>query len=334
MKYSRRDEQFLKKEMNKTMESLRSSFNLQKEEPEDTKESQEDKYNKKLEDMRKALASSNHPQRKELNINMKSLRSSKTVSYTIGGIIFVTVLFIASMCFTIVPARTVGVGVTFGKPTAVYDNGFHFKSPITKVTKLDGSVQNNIYNGDSSVPVRLGNNSKAQVDVSVQWKLKTDNAQQLYLDYKTFDSIQSNLVDRNLRAALNDVMATYDPLASAKQEGESHDLADLAKQVQDTLTKKVGTDIEVRSITIPLIDFDESTQDKINELQAEMARTRIAQQKQSTSEAESRANEMLTKSLTNEVLTSKCLDIVERSGQSPLGCFPGSNQAIVDTTNK
>lgn len=30
------------------------------------------------------------------------------------------------------------------------------------------------------------------------------------------------------------------------------------------------------------------------------------------------------------LLTSKCLDIVERSNQSPLGCFPGaSGQPII-----
>ena len=251
-----------------------------------------------------------------------------------GGLFFIIVL-IGIFCTTIVPARTVGIGVTFGKPTAVYDNGFHWKSPVTKVTKLDGSVQNNIYNGDSAIPVRLGNNSKATVDVSAQWKLKTDNAQQLYLDYKTFESIQSNLVDRNLRAALNDVMATYNPIENVKDgDSKDDDLAQLAQQVQETLVDKVGEDIDVRSMTIPLIDFDESTQNKINELQAEVARTRIAQQRQKTSEAEAKANDILDKSLSDEVLTSKCLDIIERSGQSPLGCFPGSNQAIVDTTNK
>ena len=130
-------------------------------------------------------------------------------------------------------------------------------------------------------------------------------------------------------------MATYNPIENVKDgDSKDDDLAQLAQQVQETLVDKVGEDIDVRSITIPLIDFDESTQNKINELQAEVARTRIAQQRQKTSEAEAKANDILNKSLSDEVLTSKCLDIIERSGQSPLGCFPGSNQAIVDTTNK
>lgn len=80
----------------------------------------------------------------------------------------------------------------------------------------------------------------------------------------------------------------------------------------------------------PRINFDEATQTRIDELQAEIARTRVAEQRQATADAERRANEILDRSVSDNVLTSKCLDIVERSGQSPLGCFPGaSGQPII-----
>lgn len=252
----------------------------------------------------------------------------------VSGVVAFVLLAVFFMSVTIVPARTVGVGVTFGKPTGVYSNGFHFKSPFEKVTKLDGSVQNNVYNDDSSITVRLGNNSKASADVSVQWQLKVDNAEQLYLDYKTFDSIRSNLVDRNLRASLNEVMANYNPLASVDDSKNNNGAADLdllAKQVRDSLIKKVGSDIDVKSVTLPIISFDEATQNKIDELQSEIARTRVAEQKQETADAERKANEILERSISDNVLTSKCLDIVDRSGGSPLGCFPGSSaQPIID----
>lgn len=86
---------------------------------------------------------------------------------------------------------------------------------------------------------------------------------------------------------------------------------------------------------MPIINFDEPTQNRINELQAETAKTRVAQQRKQTSEAEAEANKILERSLTPETLTSKCLDIVAESGQSPIGCFPNSGvQPITMTGDK
>lgn len=226
---------------------------------------------------------------------------------------------------TIVKPRTVGVVVSLGKPVTVLSNGFHFKAPWQTVEKLDGSVQNDVYSGDSSIQARLGNNGVATVDASIQWQLKTDDAMNVFLDYKTFEGIQSNLVDRNFKAAVNEVMANYDPLNYADSAEGGQDLAVLAEEIKEKMSEKVGDQIDVRSVTLPIINFDESTQTRINELQAETAKTRVAQQKKETSTAEAEANRILDESITDETLTSKCLDIVAESGQSPIGCFPGSD---------
>ena len=230
---------------------------------------------------------------------------------------------------TIVQPRTVGVKVALGKPTGVVGNGFHAKAPWEKVEKLDGSVQNDVYAGDSSISVRLGNNSRATVDASIQWQLKTDEAMQVFLDYKTFEGIQSNLVDRNFRTALNEAFAGYDPLNYSSPEEGGKALSELSAKVQKNMEAKVGKQIEVRSVSLPLIAFDEATQKRIDDLQSESAKTRVANQKKETSKAEAEANETLEKSVTDKTLTSKCLDIVAESGQSPIGCFPGNSASPV-----
>lgn len=251
------------------------------------------------------------------------------------GILVVSVIIIALMSVTIVQPRTVGVKVALGKPTSVVSNGLHLKWPWEKVEKLDGSVQNDVYSGESGIPVRLGNNGRATVDASIQWQLKTDDAMDVFLDYRTFEGIQSNLVDRNFRAALNEVMATYDPLTYSEPSQGGQDLEGLAKAVQDKMQGKVKTQIDIRSVTLPIINFDDPTQNRINELQAETAKTRIAEQRKQTSTAEAEANKILEQSLTPETLTSKCLDIVAESGQSPIGCFPNSGvQPITMTGDK
>lgn len=245
-----------------------------------------------------------------------------------AGLAIIALLFSS---LTIVQPRTVGVVVGFGKPVAVLGNGLHVKAPWQSVEKLDGAVQNDVYSGKSAIPVRLGNNGKATVDASIQWQLKTDDAMDVFLDYRTFEGIQSNLVDRNFRASLNEVMAEYDPLNPENAAEGGQDLAGLAKKVEAKMQEKVGTQIEVRSVTLPIVNFDDATQSRINELQTETARTRVAEQKKSTSTAEAEANRILVESITPETLTSKCLDIVAESGQAPIGCFP-SDAAVQPIT--
>ncbi|QDY66443.1 SPFH domain-containing protein [Glutamicibacter halophytocola] len=267
---------------------------------------------------------------------MKPENKNRSATRATGiGVFAVSLVVLGIMSTTIVQPRTVGVKVALGKPTSVVSNGFHLKWPWEKVEKLDGSVQNDVYSGDSGIPVRLGNNGRANVDASIQWQLKTDDAMDVFLDYRTFEGIQSNLVDRNFRATLNEVMATYDPLAYTEPSKGGQDLEGLAKAVQGKMQGKVKTQIEIRSVTLPIINFDEPTQNRINELQAEAAKTRVAEQRKQTSTAEAEANKILERSLTPETLTSKCLDIVAESNQSPIGCFPNSGvQPITMTGDK
>ncbi|MBC3185755.1 SPFH domain-containing protein [Corynebacterium sp. zg-331] len=252
-----------------------------------------------------------------------------------GATTAIGVIVLALSCVTVVQPRTVGITTAFGKPTGSLGNGLHLKAPWESVTKLDGAKQNDIYRDGGedtlgNIEVRLGNDAKATVDASLQWQLKVDRAEELFMDYRTFEGIQSNLVDRNFRAALNEVMSGYDPLSPGNVDANSDTLAALSQQTLDKMRAKVNGQIEVHSVTIPIINFDQSTQARIDELQSEIARTRIAEQKKATNEAEARANQALAGSLSPEVLTSKCLDIVADSNQSPLGCFPTGVQPVAE----
>lgn len=254
--------------------------------------------------------------------------NSSRIAWTIFGSIIVGLVTLGLSATTIIPPRTVGVTVAFGKPTQILSNGIHIKVPWASVEKLDGAVQNDVYNGSNAVDVRLGNNSKAKADASIQWQLSTKDTMQVFLDYRTFENIQQNLVDRNFRASMNEVMSEYNPLDSLETAQGGSDLGTLSEKVLEKMKEKVGNQINVKSVTIPIINFDKSTQQRIDELQQETARTRIAEQKKETSKAESAANRELEKSLSDEVLISKCLDIIAESGQSPIGCFPGNGGTV------
>lgn len=250
-------------------------------------------------------------------------------------------LFLIISTTTIVSTRNVGVITTFGKPTGTLGNGFHLIAPWAKVTEMDGAVQidwhkDNDPNGDNhdgALVVRLGNNSNAWVDTSVRWEIKQDAADDLFLQYKTFDNVRTNLVTRNLQVALNDVFASYNPLATtdaadpaaAATPTESR-LPELAEEVTKALQAKVGEQVTIFEVQIPTIAFDGKTQERIDELNRQKAATAVAKESLATAQEQNRANEELAKSVGSNpnVLVSKCLDIVREKGGSVFGCWPGS----------
>jgi SPFH domain / Band 7 family len=189
---------------------------------------------------------------------------------------------------------------------------------------MNGTIQIDNHTGESATTVRLGNNSTAFVENSVRWRIQPAAADELFLDYREFENVRDNLVTRELRAALNEVFADFDPLAPENVEGAN--VQALGDDVAEKLRTKVGDQVEIINVIVPLVNYDDATQERINALNVEKANTRIAEQRAKTAEAEARANEILAASVSNDpnVLVSKCLDAAREARISPLGCWPGT----------
>jgi hypothetical protein len=78
---------------------------------------------------------------------------------------------------------------------------------------MNGTIQIDNHTGESATTVRLGNNSTAHVDNSVRWRIQPAAARRVVPGLPGFDNVRDNLVTRELRAALNEVFADFDPLA-------------------------------------------------------------------------------------------------------------------------
>ncbi|MET0468649.1 MAG: SPFH domain-containing protein [Aeromicrobium sp.] len=211
---------------------------------------------------------------------------ARWVGFAAVGSALLGVVLLATSCVTQVTTKNVGVVTSFGRPVGALGNGLHLKAPWHKVTEFDAAVQTDSHKGKDTAStctdIRIGNQSVACVDNSVRWRIVQDSADDLYRDYREFDNVRDSLVTRELDAALNEVFADYDPLAGVDTNGASTapSLDELTDEVTTRLRDKVGTQVEVLSVIIPLVSFDKTTQDKINDYQAELANTRIARQKQ------------------------------------------------------
>ncbi|KXO93016.1 SPFH domain / Band 7 family (plasmid) [Tsukamurella tyrosinosolvens] len=269
---------------------------------------------------------------------VRALQNKRVASRIFLGIGSLTtvlgLLILTSSCVTVVSTKNIGVVTTFGKPSRYLDNGVHLKLPWQNVTELDGAIQTQNYvdEGDKkeAITARLGNNSTARVDATVVWRIKPEAAPSLFQDYRGFDNIRDNLVTREFTAALNDTLASYNPLA-LPGEGDGAQNAKNAQTVLDKLRIKVGDRVEVLGVNIPVIHFDARTQDSINQRMTEINNTQVAQQRQKTAEAEAQANRILADSVRDpNVLASKCLDIVREKGGSVLGCIPLGGSVIAN----
>jgi len=240
----------------------------------------------------------------------------------------------------IVQTRDIGIVTSFGRPIRNLDNGLHPKLPWQKVSTLDGAIQTDSYTGTGGcTDIRIGNESTACVDNSIRWRIKPDAGDVLFRDYHTMHTIRDSLVTRELKASLNDALSDYNPLdqIQANDAGAKPNLNEFAASVTESMQSEIGDQIEVLNVIIPIIRFDDSTQQKINAYQAEVANTRIAEQREKTASAQAAANRNLSKSVSQDpnVLVSKCFDTLDEMVRNhvavPAGfsCWPNGGSALV-----
>ena len=184
---------------------------------------------------------------------------------------------------------------------------------------MNGTIQIANHTGEAATTVRLGNNSTPFVDNSVRWRIHPApmNCSWTTATSKTF---VTNLVIGELRAALNEVFSDLDPLAPENSDGAN------VQALGDQVGREVTDQIEIINVIVPLVNYDEATQDRMNAVNVEKANTRVAEQRAKTVEAEAKANEILAASVSNDpkVLVGKCLDAAREAHISPLGCWPNT----------
>lgn len=261
------------------------------------------------------------------------------LGWTAVGVAFVGGLMIFFSAFYTVGTKEDGILTTFGATSGHVGNGPHLKWPWQAVHTMDAAVQTDTYEDNRSddscqgIAVRLAFQQTGCASISIQWQIKGDATDGLYKNYRSFEHVRNALVTRKLQLAANEAFADYNPLNIAEGNAKSETLPVIGRDIQRIMKREVGKQITVLSVLVPLVTYDPSTQQRINQLQQQVALTRVADQKRQTNIAESKANEALSKSVNTSpnVLVSRCLDTLEemvKNGQSvPAGfsCWPGGS---------
>lgn len=253
------------------------------------------------------------------------------------GILPLALFFIAlfAATFTTVEAKQVGVVTSMGKPLEqTLDSGPHLVAPWQKVTEIDATTQTDEYHGEKCIVVTLADKNTACISATNRWSVNDKNANDVYAEYRSDDptkSLRDAVVSTQFKAALNSVFSTYD--ATDEKAADYDALAAAAMEITREKTKGLVDIDPDNGVTISGIKPSEKLQDKIEAIQAQEAKTRIATEAKATAAAEAAANRELASSLSKDpnVLVSKCLDIVAEGVSLPAGfsCMGGSGAVVV-----
>ncbi|UQX87392.1 SPFH domain-containing protein [Jatrophihabitans telluris] len=284
----------------------------------------------------------------------RSLGAASILRLTAIGVAVVAIISLFFSTFTTVGTKNLGVKTIGGRPVGYLTNGYHFKEPWVTVTELTNAVQTDTYASDgygkgpqgganaSCINVRIARQATACVNVSIRWQATGTGIDYLFRNFKDNEKITDNLVLRDLQQAMNEQFTAYDPLGidnngnSTNRPLSSAGGGSYSSAVLAIMRNDIGQWIDVQSVIVPLLNFDPATQDRINQLQQQVAQTRIAVQAKLTADAQAAANRALAASVNNNpgVLTSRCLDILQdavNKGQAlPAGfsCFGASTTGI------
>lgn len=249
------------------------------------------------------------------------------------GLIVLAVLLLGLSGCRHVGTKEIGIPVTFGAVgTTHYGAGLHYTAPWTSIKQMDGAIQTQNDLGSNCLNVRIANNQTGCAEVSLQWRINPTQVDYLYKNYRSFDHVRDQLVERKLFNALNEALSTYNPLAHISAKGQANPLPAYQALIYNLMKKKVKDIngqplIEVLNAQLPIVHFDPETQSRVNQLQQQVAQTAIAKQREKTNAAENVANAALAKhnTLSPLVLESRCLDLVESMVKTKQTVPPGLN---------
>ena len=250
-----------------------------------------------------------------------------------------------------VPTKSIGVPVAFGRIAGQpYGPGIHETwTPWLHLADVSERVQTTTFEvnqktGQGGLDVRIGGQQTAKLDVTIQWQILDSAADNLFLNYgqgaNIMGDVQNAVVVRELKVVANQVMGDYNPIQDVSVTGTAGNsqFSKFGPEIQAAMIRDIGNQIHVKTVLIPLAHYDNSTQNRLNTIQQQYAETAIAKQQYLTNLAQSKANDALRQSLTNDpnVLVAQCLQIVrdaEKTGYQGLppgfSCFGPSNGVVL-----
>ena len=275
--------------------------------------------------------------------------------YTIGGVLLAIVLFTLSCAIVVIPTGYTGVRTTFGQIDSIsVQQGFSWKLPyIQSIEKVNNKQQDITFDGQ--VWSETSERTAIYYDgVMITYQINPNKSAWIYANVSNYKDV---LVNQSVVAS--SVKASSKSLSDTDATNRSIIEPLVMVNLQRSLDEKYGKDVVyINKVIINNADFDDSYNQAIAakqqaqlaaeqqaienkraiekaEADAAVIKTNAqaeAEAKVIAAEAEAKANELLEKSLTEQILQEVWIE--KWNGQLPQYVSGGNSSLILGIENK
>jgi regulator of protease activity HflC (stomatin/prohibitin superfamily) len=210
---------------------------------------------------------------------------------------------------------------------APWDSTVNFNIRNQTVTYINPSGGSNSDNNGGTrtgpyITVQDKDGVSENVSITVRYSIRPDSVTTIYRSFRDEESFKASFITQDVRAVVREVPNGYSTLEVLTKRAE------IESSIERALTKRwADTGVEVNSISLQEIEapkavtqsYAEAQQAQIDvtKQQAKLDATKVsAQQAVVTAQANARANDLLTKSLSSRVLTQHYIDALQASAAS------------------
>lgn len=246
--------------------------------------------------------------------------------------VLLLLLAIGLSCVTFIPANTVGVKYSMisGTSEQTLSEGVAFVSPLSRIYKIDTTVQERTQEG---VSVQTKDAQYVSMEVNIKYQVTKQDAFKVYKGYKTLEDLETNIIANYTQNALNEICVQYNVI-DLLGEGRS----EVVKRTEELLRVEFANEgVTFKTLTIKDIDAGKAIEDAIEKeatakkavetAKQELEKAKIdAETKLTQAEGEAKANAVKTKALTDKVLAEQW--IAKWNGELPL--VAGDDGVMID----
>lgn len=228
--------------------------------------------------------------------------------------------------------------------------GFHGKAPWQSVKTFNVRNQNVSYIGDGqtdfnggsakgpSITATDADGVASEVNINVRYSINPSKVTDIYRQYKDESSFPSNYVTLTIQGVVRKVPNNYSTLDLITKQGE------VQTSIQDALQNEFkGSGVTVDNVSLQKIDPPQAIKDSyasaqqaqinVSKEKSNLEAAQVsAQQQVVQAQAQAKANNELSKSLSNEVLQSRYIDALKEIGaRGNLVVVPEGTNPIINT---
>lgn len=241
-----------------------------------------------------------------------------------------------------VEANNVGIIQEFGKPVGdPVGPGWNWTAPWASVSMIDTKVQNTARlagdKGDTAgadcVKVNFKDNASACADITISYRVSSENAVKLWKNYTSLDDARDKLLRPATDSAAREVYGSFtslDVIDGSKQTG-------ITDGITNSLRAKLASSgLDLVSVSPGQIHLSDSAQANLDKLRNAQVETQVAQQTLAKNQALAAANNALNASLTDGIRFEDCLKVAQEIKTVGFSCTgSGSNVLLnVNGSNK